>query len=70
MNKVDYAQIEELIDHTDLLLDMAKAKLDDLKRGIKDPNFLRSAIKTEEMRLSKQIDEILRGQLRLKKMMK
>jgi polyhydroxyalkanoate synthesis regulator phasin len=69
MNKLDYAQVEELVQHTDLLLDNAKANLEDIKRAIKDPSFLKSAMKQREMVLRRKMSEILQGQADLREVM-
>lgn len=68
MNKFDYAQIKELIAEIELLQDLAKAKLKDLRRAIDDPSFLKSAIKTKERELSKKMDDLLRAHLELSQM--
>ena len=69
MDKLDYAQVEELVEHTDLLLDNAKANLEDIKRAIKDPSFLKSAMKQREMVLRRKMSEILQGQSDLREVM-
>jgi len=66
MKELDYAQVEELVEHTDLLLDNAKANLEDINRAIKDPSFLKSAMKQREMILRRKMSEILRGQAELR----
>lgn len=66
MNKVDYAQVKELLEHTDLLLDNAKINLDDIKKAIKDPKFLKSAFKQREMELRRKMSEILQGQAEMR----
>jgi len=65
MNQVDLVQVKELIDEIGLLHDMAKAKLEDLKRAIDNPDFLKSAIKSKERELSRKMDELLRAHLEL-----
>jgi len=67
MNQVDYVQVEELIEHTELLLDNAKVNLRDIRKAIKDPLFLKSAIKQKELDLRRKMSEILRGQSELRK---
>ena len=66
MKQVDCAQVEELIEHTELLLDNAKVNLADIRKAIKDPMFLKSAIKQKELDLRRKMSEILRGQAELR----
>jgi len=68
MRQVEIAQVKELIDEIELLQDIAKTKLRDLRRAIDDPDFLKSAIKAKERELSKKMDELLRAQLELSRM--
>ena len=66
MNNIDYGMVEELIQHTGLLLDNAKANLEDIKKAISDPMFLKSALKQKEFSLKRKMNEILRGQAELR----
>jgi hypothetical protein len=68
MNSVDTTYVKELIDHIELLLDVAKEKLHDINKAVDDPSFLQTALKQKERDLAKKMDEILRGQLELKRM--
>jgi len=70
MNQTDLAGVDEIIEHTNLLLDIAKEKLQDIQKAIRDPNFLKSSIKIKEMELNKKMDDIIRGQLEMRKMLK
>lgn len=65
MNQVDIVQVKELINEIELIYDIAKEKIGDLKRAIDDPNFLKSAIKSKERELSRKMDELLRAHLEL-----
>lgn len=66
-NKGNHKKVEELIEHAQMLLEMASAKLDDVKKAIRNPSFLKSAFKQKEMELSQKIDDILRVQQELRK---
>uniref|UniRef100_A0A7C6A7X3 Uncharacterized protein n=1 Tax=candidate division WOR-3 bacterium TaxID=2052148 RepID=A0A7C6A7X3_UNCW3 len=59
--------IEEMIDHIQLLLDVACAKLDDLRKAIQNPRYLKSVVREKEKELSDKITEILRGYSELKR---
>lgn len=65
MKQVDVVQVKELINEIELIYDIAKTKIRDLRRAIDDPDFLKSAIKSKERDLSRKMDELLRAHLEL-----
>lgn len=58
-------EIEELIAQGDMLLDMVKAKHREIRKAIRDPNFLKSAVRAKQFELSRKIDELLKAQIQL-----
>jgi len=64
--KIDIIQIDEMICQADLLLENAKAYLQDIQKAIHDPAFLKSAFKQKELELKRKMGEILLGQAELR----
>jgi hypothetical protein len=58
-------EIEELIAQSEMLLDMTKTKLREVRKAIRDPNFLKSAVRSKHFELSRKIDELLKAQIAL-----
>lgn len=58
-------EIEELIQQSQMLLDMTKAKLREVQKAVHDPKFLKSAVRSKYFEFSRKIDELLKAQIEL-----
>jgi len=67
--KIDITKIDELICHTGLLLENARANLQDIQKAIHDPLFLKSAFREREFELKRKMNDILNGQAELRNAM-
>lgn len=59
--------IDELIAQSEMLLDMTKAKLREVRKAVRDPKFLKSALRSKYFEFSRKIDELLKAQIELNK---
>ena len=59
--------IENEVDKIDLLLDLAKGTIKDLKKMLKDPKYIETMMTDKERELEVKMNEILEGYRQLRK---
>ncbi|MCX7731608.1 MAG: hypothetical protein N2248_00360 [candidate division WOR-3 bacterium] len=61
MSKKEPDAIDKQFDHLSLLLDIAQKKVSELRKIVKDPDFIRSATLTRKIALEEKLNEVLEG---------
>lgn len=52
-------KVDTLLDSLDSLVEVAKANLKSLRKVLNDPNYMKNAIKSKELELTRNINKIL-----------